>query len=177
MRLATACVSCRTHKRKCTFQAGSNTPCEQCTRQNLPCSLGSTKPEARFGDRSEVSAHSLNLDQLDPDLALYFVELYLHFMHDRPHSLFHEPTLRRSIVEHTMRQDLLFAICCLGCRFSDDQTHRDLRGAFFRRSQALFNLSMEQMNIETIQTCVLLGTVCGSECRPASEAAYFGESI
>lgn len=47
---------------------------------------------------------------------MYLVDLYFRFMHDSPHSLFHEPTFKARVVEGTVSQPVLLAMMGLSAR-------------------------------------------------------------
>lgn len=50
------------------------------------------------------------------DEVLYLVDLYFRFIHDSPHSLFHEPTFKVSVVEGHVSQPVLLAMLGLSAR-------------------------------------------------------------
>ena len=72
-----------------------------------------------------------------PDNASHLVELYLHHIHDRPHSLFHEPTLRASIKEKSAGPALVLSICALGCGFDEEAGIRNKRAVFAQAARTI----------------------------------------
>jgi hypothetical protein len=46
------------------------------------------------------------------------VELYLRYMHDKPHALFHEPSLKNAVANGTVSQVVLFSILGLAARYA-----------------------------------------------------------
>lgn len=104
-----------------------------------------------------------------------FVDLYLRFIHDRPHSLFHEKTLWEDIRTDSIPKCLLSAICALGCRFSSDKYKRGLAPAFVKESRSLFAQRLEVMSISNVQTCILLANLYAAQQENALELLYFGK--
>lgn len=47
---------------------------------------------------------------------LSLVELYFKFMHDKPHTLFHEPTFRSSVANGTASRQVLLSMMGLSAR-------------------------------------------------------------
>ena len=125
MRQATACLQCRTRKVSCSQSIAARS-CRSCQRKNLPCSFAQTTPS---GARSVVCEY--------PDNASHLVELYLHHIHDRPHSLFHEPTLRASIKEKSAGPALVLSICALGCGFDEEAGIRNKRAVFAQAARMI----------------------------------------
>lgn len=45
------------------------------------------------------------------------VDLYICYMHEKPHALFHEPTLRESVANGSVSQVVLFSVLGLAARY------------------------------------------------------------
>src|SRR6478609_7707847 len=115
MRPPTACLNCRSSKRRCD-RADSSAACSQCVQRNLQCPTTITSPqlprasEVRDPPRSIQSIHA-------QDERMYLVDLYFRFIHDSPHSLFHEPTFKASAAEGTVSKPVLLAMLGLSARY------------------------------------------------------------
>lgn len=102
------------------------------------------------------------------------VDDYLRYLHNRPHTLFHPPTLKRAVIEETLDEALLLAICSLGFRFSDNPAIRQLGLQYCRASSSLMHRRLEQVSLENVQTYILLANAYSAESEPVSEALYLG---
>lgn len=102
------------------------------------------------------------------------VDKYLVLIHDRPHSLFHCATLWRDIQNNTICKHLVYAICSLGASLSEDPELRQLGPRLSTTSKALLLASIEDVNLENIQTCILLANIFAADLNPASETLFFG---
>ncbi|KAH7359956.1 fungal-specific transcription factor domain-containing protein, partial [Pyrenochaeta sp. MPI-SDFR-AT-0127] len=103
-----------------------------------------------------------------------FIRLYLHYIHDRPHSLFHEQSLWDEVRDGTLPECLLTAICAMGCRFSPHERHRNLAATFRSNSKSLLAQNLEDICIPNVQACILLANSYAAEQDNALEALYFG---
>lgn len=121
-KMGKACQECRASNRKCSHVDSSGS-CAQCLKSGLSCSsmlirgrrdspLTPRDPGAGV-DQEDAWSIDLHIDTI-----IELVEHYIDKLHDRPHSLFHLPTLRESVLKRTIKKALLLAICSLGSRFS-----------------------------------------------------------
>lgn len=194
MKIAKACQQCRTGKRRCQRLDGQIAPraaCAPCEKRNIPCSYSlhatdKTKTLAPARDRDDASLYpnepeAARGQSLVPDLAsedvVELVGHYLYFIHDKPHSLFHGPTLRKAIARDQVSKALLYAVCALGTRFSKAEHLRFLGPSLTDRSRELFQSDLINVSLENIQTCVLLANICAADLETGVEALYFGRSI
>lgn len=170
MKPATACLQCRQRKLKCRSRAPM-TACLNYLSKQRPCSSVVTKPSqaTRAHDAPRLDPVSLPVP-----LALQMVDDYIRCLHDRPHSLFHVPTLRRAVIAGTLGRALLLSICSLGCRFSTEQTVRDMRIELFAEASSYLTVLVENTTLENVQTCILLANISSAESKPSAEAMYFG---
>jgi hypothetical protein len=115
MKLGSACLQCRNAKRKCD-KSRPGTACEQCLKRHLQCSSVKTRP----GTPATLLPSSLPLvDQSQipsDDIASELIELYITYIHDKPHSLFHEPSLRNGARNKTLHYGILYGIFGLTAR-------------------------------------------------------------
>lgn len=115
MKISTACSQCRTGKRKCR-SARIGDLCNPCIKRNLPCSN-----QASLRQRQPM-AHSLSTalcDAIQPPYSedvIYLADLYFDYIHDKPHTLFHEPSLKESIVDGTVSRTVLLSMIGLSAR-------------------------------------------------------------
>ena len=177
MKHASACQQCRKDKRRCQgLQPGE--ACVRCARKHFQCSRTSTARGrlrlAPSNPRSviEETGGGISLSQ---DVIQELVDKYLLFIHDRPHSLFHQPTLETSVRRKSISKALLYSICGMGSRFSNVVTVRLLGPQLLAESKRLLQLDLENICLENIQTCILVANLCAAEAVPSSEALYFGE--
>ncbi|KAK2812625.1 hypothetical protein FQN50_001271 [Emmonsiellopsis sp. PD_5] len=180
MKLAKACAQCRFAKRKC-YSDDLRGPCLRCTERQSPCSLTQltlTQSQPRLlapsvgGIRSEESRESDILDLLDGK-AEELVENYIHKIHDRPHSLFHVPTLRADVRRGSVSKALLLGLCSMGCRFSSDAKVRSLEPDLTTECKRLIKADLESISLENIQACILAANLCAADTNPSSEALFF----
>ncbi|RDW57482.1 hypothetical protein BP6252_13742 [Coleophoma cylindrospora] len=181
MRVAKACRQCRSSKRKC-IRSDSYGPCVQCSKRQIPCS-GKLKP-IRAAQLLPCHVESPNAQDDDDDGAnlpedtvIELVEHYISKIHDRPHSLFHLPTLRTSVRKGALNKALLLAICAMGSRFSASAEIRKLEHQLTEKSKRLLLADLENICLETIQTCVLVANLCAAIGNSSSEALFFRISI
>ncbi|KAF5262559.1 hypothetical protein FOXYS1_6712 [Fusarium oxysporum] len=123
--------------------------------------------EVRDPPRSIQSIHA-------QDERMYLVNLYFRFIHDSPHSLFHEPTFKASAAEGTVSKPVLLAMLGLSARFA---TEPDIvaRGPMYRaQATAALKEDLEHICIENIQACILVGNNFFGEGDADAESLYFG---
>lgn len=49
--------------------------------------------------------------------ARYLVDLYFVYIHDKPHTLFHEPSFKASVLDKTVSRPLLLSMMGLSARY------------------------------------------------------------
>ncbi|KAJ9148943.1 Nonribosomal peptide synthetase 12 [Pleurostoma richardsiae] len=191
MKVAKACQPCRVAKRRC-FRTAPGKPCSACmakqlkvfkparTRLLIP-SLSTTEdfsgdrktsPERRQ-EKVQDNKAKAGLELLSDSVIENLVENYLVKIHDRPHSLFHPPTLRQDVRLKHISRALLCALCSMGCRFSTDTGIRRLEPLLTAEAKRLLKADIENISLENIQTCILAANLSGSESKSASEALFF----
>jgi hypothetical protein len=170
MREATACQQCRRTKRRC-IRVESQDPCGQCAKRQSECSF--VVPSPRPGPGAEPVP--LSKIDLPEEVIRELVGHYLSKIHDRPHSLFHPPTLKENIRNGHVNQSLLFAICAMGSRFSHDPQIRLLEPQLISESKRFLKADLENICLENIQTCVLVANLCAAHSVTSTEALFFGE--
>lgn len=175
MKIAKACRECRVSKRKCS-RIDTCGPCAQCLKRNLTCSsmIKLTRDThlipRDLGAASPESAEDIGIQE---DILIELVEHYIDKLHDRPHSLFHLPTLRESVRKRTINRALLLAICSLGSRFSTNAEIRALEHELMAKAKCLILVDLENICLENIQTCILVANLCAANATPSSEALFF----
>lgn len=126
MRVAKACSNCRAAKRRCTTAEIDSQQCLQCLQRNQSCSLAAiTNLKKDDQPVSIVPRASAPSDEEPREISLvdmqtreHLVNLYLQLIHDKPHTLFHPPTLRAQVHEDTVPRVILFSIMSLAARYS-----------------------------------------------------------
>ncbi len=118
----------------------------------------------------------LNLDKclLTFDESVEFVDLYLRFVHDRPHSLFHEDTLHQDLNTGNVDSCLLHSICAIGCRFATRVIRPAYVEALMTKASVLFSQQLEEMNLSKVQAAILLANGYAAKQDNDLEALYFG---
>ncbi|XEV04491.1 hypothetical protein FSHL1_009778 [Fusarium sambucinum] len=172
MRFPTACSRCRNRRKKC-FQTKPGGPCDACAKKrHHQCSLVEAPlPLSRISslvERNDLHPQSY----LSHDLIEDLVENYIHYILDRPHTLFHLPTLRAAVRDGQLGDGLLFAILAFGCRFHNKPETASLGPTFMQKSKQILKQDMENICLENIQTCVLLANLSSSSKNPESEALF-----
>jgi hypothetical protein len=176
MKMAKACRECRISKRKCS-RVNTHGPCAQCLKNGLSCSSvlrvmrdPHLVPRDLGPGVDQEDSRSIDLQQ---EIVVELLEQYIDKIHDRPHSLFHLPTLRESVRKRTIKKPLLLAICSLGSRFSTYTEIRALEHQLTAEAKRLILADLENICLENIQTCVLVANLCAASATPASEALFF----
>ncbi|KAH6717984.1 hypothetical protein BKA61DRAFT_716562 [Leptodontidium sp. MPI-SDFR-AT-0119] len=177
MKIASACLQCRKGKRKCnTSTAGS--ACPQCSKRGLRCSslrvISTPNSTTTLQPTPVREPQTLHSDQLpSKEITEHLVDLYISYLHDKPHTMFHEPSLRRSAQDGTLSQAVLFAIFGLSARFSKNQDIRGQGHVWSATARKLVRDDLEHACVENIQACILVGTICLADSRPDSESIFF----
>lgn len=189
MKVPTACRQCRESKRKCTRQ-GPGEHCDTCRQRSLPCDgyLGrhhqcnnrllpagqyfTKNDEAPRTPHHSTDEEGLNLPR---GIAVEFVDHYLDKIHDRPHSLFHPPTLRAQVRQGLVGKPLLYAICALGAKFSANPDTRAWEARLAAESKQLLQADLENVCLENIQTLLLIALLNLGNGNASSEALFFRE--
>jgi len=70
---------------------------------------------------------------------------------------------------------LFYSICALGCRICSDENIRLLEPRLSSTAKRLCQLTIADVSLESIQTCVLIANICGVEADSSSEALCFGK--
>jgi hypothetical protein len=114
---------------------------------------------------------------LPDDLIELLVENYIWWIHDRPHSIFHLPTLRALVRAKKLPTALLLALLSYGALFHPDLEVSSLGPNLFDDAKQQLHLDLENVCIENIQACILLANLSAALLRPSSEALYLGIAI
>lgn len=115
MRPVKACAQCRCGKRRCD-RIGTESACEQCIQRNLPCSVQTVHFEAQAPSPASSSLYFLPMVTRHDEEVFELVDLYFKFMHDKPHTLFHEPSFKSSVVSGTASRLVLLSMMGLSAR-------------------------------------------------------------
>lgn len=107
------------------------------------------------------------------EITTELIDLYISYLHDKPHTLFHEPSLRESAAEGTLSPAVLFGIFGLAARFSSDEGVRQLGHVWSASARKLVRDGVEHACVENIQACILAGNICLADCQPDSESIFF----
>lgn len=177
MGAAKACQQCRDAKRKCLRREAVGS-CAQCIKRNIVCSNELSVRRApqlvpghsRMIEQQEELEESIDLPE---EIVIELVEHYIDKIHDRPHSLFHLPTLRESVRTGNINRASLMAMCSIGSRFSIHPEIRMLGEHLTAESKRLILAGLEDISLESIQTCILVANLCAADGRPSSEALFF----
>ncbi|CRG92364.1 hypothetical protein PISL3812_09422 [Talaromyces islandicus] len=111
---------------------------------------------------------------VDVGLRDHLVDLYLKLIHDKPHTLFHPPTLKIQAHEGTLPKTILYGIMALAARFSHDPKTRKRTKEFCQYAKETFQMNLLEISLENIQASVLVGNLCGAEGEPEQESLFFG---
>ncbi|EAW06430.1 putative C6 transcription factor [Aspergillus clavatus NRRL 1] len=206
---AGACTTCRVRKRRCVPAGDKFNNCELCLSLSIPCSLStepgvfasangavaSHHPVAEKLPPPEPPRHEVRpvrvreLPPEEPLLDLYLlatpvlfqelVALYFRFIHNVAHTLFHEASFLRLLIEGRASLIHVHAMCALAARFSKnpifDGVAPGSRGKIYAAEAIrLFQERMNYASLETVQGAVLLGHLVGGEGDAQAKQAYIG---
>ncbi|KAL2068486.1 hypothetical protein VTL71DRAFT_16584 [Oculimacula yallundae] len=185
-----ACRNCRIRKRRCLPCPSTDDGCCQlCAQQSTSCSLtrsnpiaagpnhpiipadnplSSCLPQPRDINTLATSSSTRQEWRLPQRLLLReLVELYFCYIHDGPHTLFHEPTFLSGLELGRIPDFVLFAVISLSTRFStNDYFHGDARSYALVYAAAAIELLQKEMvrpSLESIQACILISQHLGGE--------------
>ncbi|KAM0324868.1 hypothetical protein ACHAQA_007834 [Verticillium albo-atrum] len=103
---------------------------------------------------------------------IMLVDLYFQFINDQPHSLFHEATFKQSVLEGTVAKPVLLAMMGMSARFATQPDVR-ARGLMYRtRAREALKQVLEQVCIDTLRACILVGNNCMGDCDADAESLY-----
>ncbi|CAG9939866.1 unnamed protein product [Clonostachys rosea f. rosea IK726] len=105
-------------------------------------------------------------------MAQSIIEGYILHILDRPHSIFHLPTLRTSIRAGTLPPALRY-----GARFHRDHKISCLAKRFLEEAKAQLQADLEHVSLENVQACILLASLSAASQQPSSESLYLGIAI
>lgn len=111
---------------------------------------------------------------LSDDDVEHLVEIYFYYLHDRPHSLFHQATLVRRIRATAARDALVYAICGLTASLSPRLHLKDCGPEYAAQARRILLDNLEQVSLEHVQAAIILANVYAAALEPSSEALYFG---
>ncbi|KIH91221.1 hypothetical protein SPBR_01542 [Sporothrix brasiliensis 5110] len=108
----------------------------------------------------------------DGDL-LPLVSLYFRLIDQKPHSLFHEPSFRASIAAGTASRTVLICMMAMCARFSTQPDVRARGPIYIAEAKAALKSDIENICIENLQACILVGNICAGDCDSNAESLYF----
>ncbi|CAF3646309.1 unnamed protein product [Fusarium graminearum] len=168
MRPPKACINCRTAKRRC--DRTDDLSCQPCMTRNIPCSGNADNKSTATRPLAPYPPFNIREEEI------YLVDLYFRFIHNSPHSLFHEPTFKASVAQGTVSKPVLLAMMGMSARFAA-QPDAVARGPMYR-AEATKSLKddLEHICLENIQACILVGNNFFGEGDAGVESLYFGMS-
>jgi hypothetical protein len=175
MKLGSACLQCRSGKRKCDRALG--TACEQCKKRSLQCS--SPRRDASTATLLPIpqpvsSIESPESNSLPPaEVVKDLVDLYICYIHNKPHSLFHEPSLRQAARDETLNHGILLGIAGLSARFSANPQVRNQGHIFANQARIFVQTNIENICLENVQALIIVGNVCFARPNSDYESLYF----
>ncbi|EXJ78444.1 hypothetical protein A1O1_08844 [Capronia coronata CBS 617.96] len=174
MKVRQACSQCRCRKKRC-YRVDNGNACVRCVEGKLQCSYSIKPTRPPQQQRLQPSAWSSTTTsplELPKDVVESVVELYLRYIHDRPHSLFHGPTLRRQVRDDRLGKALLCAVCSYGSRFHADASIQSLASPLTAEAKRILNMDIENACLENVKTAILVANLSASELNSTSEAIY-----
>jgi hypothetical protein len=116
MKISTACLQCRTGKRKCSStKLGAS--CTPCINKNISCS---NQAHRRQNPSISYTVSTRPCDNIRPPYSediIYLVNLYFEYIHDKPHTLFHVPSFKASLLDGTVSRTVLLSMIGLSARW------------------------------------------------------------
>lgn len=122
MRQVKACLQCRNGKRRCDRAGTGGLACRQCVQRNLSCSAAAD-PRAAPGIPGPSPQQSPAASHRPDEETLCLVDLYFRYMHDKPHSLFHEPSFKAGVLAGTISKPVLLSMMGLSARYAQHDSH------------------------------------------------------
>ncbi|KAL5344027.1 hypothetical protein BJX70DRAFT_352417 [Aspergillus crustosus] len=186
---AGACVTCRSRKRRCIPTADGDS-CQLCRSLFKSCSLspvarsnkgavhGALRPTAESPRLSGSSEDRLGA-LASPGLCADLVHLYFRFIHNIPHTIFHEPTFLRRLDDSTAPTVHVYAMCALAARFSSNPVFDGIapcdRGeVYIAEAVRLSQPYMIAPTLETVQGFLLIGYYLSGEGSLDGKHIYIG---
>ncbi|KAL4798491.1 hypothetical protein BDV19DRAFT_377018 [Aspergillus venezuelensis] len=183
---AGACVTCRSRKRRC-IPTSSGEPCQLCHSLGKPCSLSlvsrptrvDREPPPAVEERVSNASDDTTTELISRQLSIELVSLYFHYIHDIPHTIFHEPTFMRRINDGTAPMVHIYAMCALAARFSDNAIFGttapcDRGHSFATEAVRLCQPYMISPSLETVQGFLLIGYYYSGEGNLDGKHIYVG---
>ena len=181
MKVAKACTRCRLGKRKCTASDGRR-GCDECHRRSLSCSL--TLCTARHIYRPPkklVSAIFAPPGNGPNDISIQdrcgLVATYIRLIHDKPHTLFHPPTLMHQVQEGLLQEPVLWAVMAMAARLTDMPSLRSRAAEIADRAKTLLKQTIDCVSLWNIQACMLVGNLCVAVGDYQAESLWYGVAI
>jgi len=171
MKVATACTQCRTGKRKCASADAKS--CRQCLARRIACSFGvDVKHPISIAPRNETQS-------LLPRKAerVQIIDLYLTYVHNKPHTLFHEPTLHEQVLDESIEPAILYGLLALGARFLPNSIENSHRAEYAAESRRLLKAKLERACLENVQASLLNSEFAVGEGEHEIESLYFGIAV
>ncbi|RDW74607.1 uncharacterized protein DSM5745_07269 [Aspergillus mulundensis] len=177
MKVAKSCRQCRLAKRRCTPGTLPRLACTLCAQKGLECSFLATKapnyPKSIFPAGTALK-HSAELrDEVRDQL----VDLYLKFIHDKPHTLFHPTNLKSRVQAGSLPDATLLSVLALEARFSDERNVRERAKDFFHKAKESFKRTLDDVTLDNVHAATLIGNLCGVEGDSKGESLFFGISF
>ncbi|KIW52211.1 hypothetical protein PV05_07872 [Exophiala xenobiotica] len=127
------------------------------------CRQFSQPPERQVKPKSDLSHGT----------AIELVDHYLDKFCGRPHSIFHQATLRSQVRNGSLNEALLYAVCAIGCKFSGNPYIRGQGSSWAAESKRLLQADISNICLENIQACILVAMLSVGHGDSASEALFF----
>ncbi|KAL4939200.1 hypothetical protein BDV06DRAFT_39076 [Aspergillus oleicola] len=184
---AGACVTCRSRKRRCV-PTSTGGPCQLCHSLSKSCSLGLARRSTRADGgqpptvedrRSSAASEDAPTGLASRQLFTELVHLYFRYIHDIPHTIFHEPTFMRRLNDGTAPMIHIYAMCALAARFSNNPVFGNTapcdRGKFFATEAVrLCQPYMISPSLESVQGFLLIGYYFSGEGNVDGKHIYIG---
>ncbi|PSN60743.1 hypothetical protein BS50DRAFT_505911 [Corynespora cassiicola Philippines] len=169
MRVAKACVQCRSAKRKCCVDQDG--PCKPCRQKNHICSLAPEAPLLRKA--SQIITPAIDEHLLPTETRVELIDLYLEFLHGKPHTLFHPKQLRAAAHHGIIPNHVLLPLAGLACRFSESSELRSRKQQFMLSAKETLKSQLDDFSLDTIRGCILVGNLYGAEGDAKVESLFF----
>ncbi|KAL2820162.1 hypothetical protein BDW59DRAFT_164775 [Aspergillus cavernicola] len=186
---AGACATCRSRKRRC-IPTSKGQACQLCLSLSAPCSLSLVpRPDTTIdrGGSSQTGRSRELPPALDNHLGalasrevcVELVNLYFRFIHDIPHTIFHQPSFLHRLNEGTAPMIHVYAMCALAARFSNNPIFDgippcDRGNGFVTEAVRLFQPEIISPSLETVQGFLLVGYYYSGEGNVDGKHIYVG---
>ncbi|KAL2862816.1 putative C6 transcription factor [Aspergillus lucknowensis] len=169
---AGACATCRTRKRRC-IPTTRGEACQLCRSLSTPCSLNLDSGPLTLNKREVHVGVAEPGPLVSQEVCVELVHIYFRYIHDIPHTIFHEPSFLRRLNEGTAPTIHIYAMFSNNPVF-DDTSPCDRGKVFAAEALRLCQQYMISPSLATVQAFLLVGYYFSGEGNIDGKHIYIG---